>query len=552
MHNSAGNAIGVDQQALWGGCAPASRIASVAALLVALSACGSSPDLSVEQAVARITADGLRTHVSVLAHDSMRGRDTGDIGYERARDYVAREFERIGLEPIDGDSYMQPFDLLEVVSDRGSRLRVGADAFEFPDVIVAPDWTGETPMLSAEGVYVGNGLVTGEVGAQNAAVLDGKIAFVLAGAPDGRADEPEIAMRERAEVELAHRAGAVAVVVLNPDASERAWTARANPRRPTRALLDGSTPSPRAAVSVGPSASKRLIDLWGVRDVLGADGVDVGVVTVEPRHEIREVRSWNVAGMWPGVDPSTSGEAVVFTAHLDHVGVGPPDENGDSIYNGTHDNALGVAKVLGVAEAVMGARLRRSIVFLATGAEESGLLGAWHYVNNPVVPLERTVAAINHDGGLVGGRTDDVFAWGPEFSTIEEDVARAATETGMVLSADKSDPFGPSAGLLYRSDHYPFLISGVPVVYLMPGFSVDGDRERGRRAWQDYLATIHHVQADNFDDGAPYESPVALTSLSVRLAWRLASADGMPQTHDDAPITRTRGKPTGFFFGESM
>jgi Zn-dependent M28 family amino/carboxypeptidase len=253
--------------------------------------------------------------------------------------------------------------------------------------------------------------------------------------------------------------------------------------------------------------------------------------------------------LWPGSDPSRAEEVVVFTAHLDHVGVGAPDASGDSIYNGTHDNALGVAKVLAVAEALADVRLPRSILFLMTGAEESGLLGAWHYVNHPVFPLERTAAAINHDGGLVGARTDDVFAWGPEFSTIEDDVARAARETGMVLSSGKRDPFGPSAGLLYRSDHYPFLISGVPVVYLMPGFTQGGDPERGRQAWQEYLSTIHHGQGDNFDGTAPYESPVALTRLSLRLAWDLATSEGMPRTHDDAPVARSRGTPTGFFFG---
>jgi len=165
------------------------------------------------------------------------------------------------------------------------------------------------------------------------------------------------------------------------------------------------------------------------------------------------------------------------------------------------------------------------------------------------VPLEQTAAAINHDGGLAAGAlTDDLFVWGPEFSTVMDDVEWAAGETGMVVSDEKVAPFAPSAGLLYRSDHYPFLISGVPVVYLMPGFTVGGDNTVGRQAWQDYLASVHHVQADNFDPGASYRLPVQLTAFSVRLAWRLANADGMPQTHADAPIPGRRGTPTGYFF----
>ena len=506
------------------------------------TACAPSPGTSLDEAIARISAEDMRDHVGVLAHDSMRGRDTDDIGFERARDYVAAEFARMGLEPIEGESYLQSFELLELVADEGSRITVADTRLAYPAVTVTPDWLGERPTVSGEAIFLGHELVTGELRSERREELQGKIAFVLAGTPEGRGDDPDVAMRERAEVELALRAGALAVVVLNPEMSERAWEGRLGPRRPTRVLADGTTPSPRPTAQVGPAESRRLVE----RFEAGA----VGTATIEPAHRTRRVTSWNVIGSWPGTEPSTSDEAIVFTAHLDHVGVGPPDANGDSIYNGTHDNALGVAKVLAVAEALSGASLPRSVVFLLTGAEESGLLGAWYYVNNPVIPLERTVAAINHDGGLASGApTDDVFAWGPEFSSIEGDVAWAASETDMVLRPEKTAPFAPSAGLLYRSDHYPFLISGVPVVYLMPGFTVEGDPERGKRAWEQYLGTIHHGQGDNFDATAPYTLPVALTAMSVRLAWRLAEAEGMPQAHGDAPIARVRGEPTGWFFG---
>ncbi len=508
------------------------------------AACGPTDPLTIDQVVERVSPDRMRSHVGALAHDSMRGRDTDDIGFEMARDYVAGEFARLGLEPINGDSYLQPFDLLEVESDQGSRVVVGASAFEYPDLIAEPDWLGDRPSQAAEGVYVGHDLVAGgveEVGEK----LVGKVAFVLAGVPEGRADEPSIVMRARAVVELAHRAGAIGVVVLNPSMRAASWVARTRSRRPTRALLDGTTPTPRPAATMGPAASTRILD----QVYTGG----LGSVLIEPHHEIRRIRSWNVAGILPGTDPARMSEAVVFAAHLDHVGIGEPNAVGDSIYNGAHDNALGVAKLLESAEVLLGSHLPRSLLFLATGAEESGLLGSWHYVKHPVVPLTQTVALINHDGGLAAGDpTDDVFAWGPEFSTLEEDLEWAASETGLVLNPTKTAPFGPSAGLLYRSDHYSFLISGVPVAYLMPGFSVGGDLQRGRDAWSEYLAGTHHAQADNFDPSASFASPVALTALSVRLAWRLANADGVPQTHPDSPIRGTRGTPNGFFFGDSI
>ncbi|MGI9626604.1 MAG: M28 family peptidase [Longimicrobiales bacterium] len=520
--------------------------------LVAFTGCAQpeSATLDVDPAL-------LRTHVAALAHDSMRGRDTDDIGYERARDYVAGQYARLGLSPLQGDSYLQPFDLLEVVSDLGSSLIIGDDVIRFPEVMITPDWVGMPAAgeaTRAEGVFVGHQLVSG---ALDAATLDlsGKVAFVLAGAPDGRGDEPEVAMRERAEVELARRAGAVAVVVLNPTTSEAAWSNRTNPRRPVRVLADGTAPSQRPDATVGPASSQRLLARWteptantGNTGNTAGVAVTVGPVTLTPAHEIQTVTSWNVGGVLPGADPVLKDEVVVFTAHLDHVGIGPPNAAGDSIYNGAHDNALGVAKVLAAAEAMVGLELKRSVLFLMVGAEESGLLGSWHYLKNPVFPIPKTAASINHDGGLMGDARDDVLAWGPEFSTVEGDVIWAATETGLDYSRERKPPFTPSAGLLYRSDHYPFLTAGVPAIYLMPGFTVDGDPGAGQRAWQSYLGSIHHAQPDNFDPSASYGSPVALTAMSIRLAVRLADADGMPTTHEDAPVAGTRQEPTGYFF----
>ena len=528
----------IQRPATRGDTARLGAVGLLAAIVAAGSACAPAAEVDLRRGLERVQADAIRNHVAVLAHDSMRGRDTDDVGFERARDYVARQFERIGLEPTEDGTYLQPFELLEVVRDQGSRMTVGGVTFDFPDVIATPDWVGDDPVVRGESAYVGHALVDGSTPPD----LGGKIAFVLAGVPRGREEDPDVAQRERAEVELALRAGAVGVVVLNPEGNESAWAARATPRRPTRVLADGTSPTPRPLASLGPAASRRLLSLW--------ESEAVGVVSIERRHETRRVRSWNVVGILPGVDPERTGEAVVFTAHLDHVGIGSPDSRGDSIYNGTHDNALGVANVLAAAEALQAVPTARSIVFLATGAEESGLLGAWYYVRNPVVPLANTAAAINHDGGLVDAVTDDVFAWGPEFSTLEADVEWAAQESGLRLSTEQRPPFGPGAGLLYRSDHYPFLISGVPVLYLMPGFTIAGDSTRGREAWQDYLATIHHGQADDFDPDASFASPVLLTQLTVRLAWRLANADGVPVTHESAPIPSRRGPPSGFFFGD--
>lgn len=522
------------------------------ALVLTALACGPTTEPGatgdVDGTISNLTAATLRTHVEALAHDSMRGRDTGDPGYAMARDYVMQQMERIGLDPMAPGSYLQPFGLLEVVGDRGSSVTVDGRVVPFPEARVAPDWLGRSSRVGGPGIYVGNSLVAN---GGEAVDLTGAVAFVLAGAPAGQADDPDVAMRERAEVELALTAGAVAVVVLDTLTSPGAWSAGAAPRRPTRALANGGTVTPRPDAVLGPEASRALLArLNNGPGTAGPDGgsMPVGPVTIERHHEIRQGESWNVGGIVHGSDPDLTGEVVVFTAHLDHVGIGRPDERGDSIYNGAHDNALGVAKVLAAAETLAALEPRRSILFLAVGAEESGLLGSLHYLQNPVFPLEATAAAINHDGGLMGARHDDVLAWGPTFSTVEADVEWAATATGLTYSRERKPPFTPSAGLLHRSDHTPFLMAGIPSVYLMPGFSRGGDPGAGQRAWNEYLARVHHRQADDPDPSATYESALALTAMSVRLAWRLANADGMPATHTDAPVAKSRQAPSGRFY----
>ncbi len=514
------------------------------ALLLVVAGCSAEPRGDSVAALQDITPDDIRSHVQALSHDSLRGRDTDDVGYVRARDYVVAAMEGLGLEPLFDESYLQPFDLLEVAADTGSTMQVADIRLDHADLIVTPDWRGAEPTVTGEGFFAGYELVTGLLGAGEGGELAGRIVFVLAGTPPGRTEEPLIQERKRAEVELALRAGGAAVIVLNPEMPESAWSARLSPRRPPRVLADGSAPYPSPAAHVSPAASRRLIDAWG------PDPGPVGSVALSRLHRLRRVTTWNVGGRLPGQDPEVAGEAVVFTAHLDHVGVGPPDSSGDSIFNGAHDNALGIGKMLASAEALRSMPLRRSVHFLALGAEESGLLGSWHYLKNPTIPPSAIVVSINHDGGLTGPRHDDVFAWGPEFSTVEEDVAWAAQETGIEYRRPPSDaPFSPSAGLLYRSDHYPFLISGIPAVYLMPGYSLGGDSTAGRAVWEDYLSLIHHRRSDNFDGSAPYDSPVALTAMSVRLAWRLANASEMPSVHPDAPGLRNREGPRGHFYG---
>ena len=358
---------------------------------------------------------------------------------------MASQFRRIGLTaPVNG-SYLQPFEILVGGADQGSELRIGSQVITAADASFMPDWQGRRGEMRAPGVFVGQGLVT--AGRDDYAGVDvrGAIVFMLPGVPPDWAEDPVRSLLSRTKIDAALARGATAVVMLSPDAPAAAG-------RPM-GLADGAS-TPRAVATIGARASRQLLDSWGTASRA------VGEVVISVKRERTPLRSWNVVGVVPGTDPTLRAESIVFTAHLDHVGIGEPDQSGDRIFNGTHDNALGVGKLLASAEAMARLRPKRTVVFVAVGAEERGMLGSNYYIAHPLA--SNPVAAINHDGGLEGPATDDVFAFGAEYSTLGAALDTAARRIGMRVATAYPTPFSPSQALLFRSDHYPFLRAGVP------------------------------------------------------------------------------------------
>lgn len=497
-----------------------------------------------DQALKVITPQLVKSHVQFLSHDLLEGRDTGERGYEIAREYVASQFTRMGARPLSDGSYLQSFEVLVGGEDRGSRLTVDGITIDTSDAAFMPDWTAREPIIRGEGVYVGQGLRADGRDDYDGVDVSGRIVFMIPGVPADWEEDMRLGLLARTKIQVALDRGARAVVMLKPGSTDA-------PGRPRpMALADGSTPSPRAAVTLGGEASATLLRAWQIDPDLveqqaqrGAPALRIGAVQLSRARNVSRLQSWNVVAIVPGTDPQLRNEAIVFSAHLDHVGTGEPDEKGDAIYNGTHDNALGIGKLLASAEAMVRAPARRTTVFVAAGAEERGLLGSWHYVRQPAIPIERTVAALNHDGGLDGLATDDFFAFGVEFTTLDHALEAAAAETGMVLNRDYRPPFAASQALLFRSDQYAFLAAGVPAVYLMDGFSIAGDPERGRQQWEHYLANVNHRQRDNFDPTWSLEAPAQMARLSVRAAWQLGDSERVPSLTPNALFPSRRGVP---------
>jgi len=243
-------------------------------------------------------------------------------------------------------------------------------------------------------------------------------------------------------------------------------------------------------------------------------------IEVTLNSETRPVESENVAGLIEGSDPKLKDEVVVLSAHLDHIGVGPPVK-GDTINNGALDNAAGVATTLEVARAFQesGQRPRRSILFLTVTGEEKGLLGAEYFARNPTVPLQKIVGDVDIDMPVLTYDFTDVVAFGADRSGIGPAVRRAAGRVGLKLSGDPM----PEEGLFTRSDHYRFVEVGVPAVFLMTGFANGGEK-----AFRSFLANCYHKPCDDLSQPIDYVAGARFARINYEITRELTDMAKRP------------------------
>jgi Zn-dependent M28 family amino/carboxypeptidase len=257
--------------------------------------------------------------------------------------------------------------------------------------------------------------------------------------------------------------------------------------------------------------------------------------------KIRRVRSANVVGKLQGGDSTLAGDAVLVTAHYDHKGIGPATA-GDSIYNGAEDNASGIAAMLAAAQAItqVNPRPRRSMLFIATTAEESGLLGSEAYVRAPIIRLDRTAAVVNIDGANVRGLTRDVAALGADRSDLGAVFASAASAESLKATGDPD----PAKGSFFRSDHFPFARAGVPSISIESGVDFVG-RPAG---WGEQQAQLfneerYHRPSDEYSPTFTYEGMAQQVRVLMRIALAVANAPQAPRWLPNAEFQRSPRQP---------
>ena len=516
-----------------------------------------------DPAAQRIEAD-----VRMLADDTMQGRETGTPGYDLAADYVAKRYAAMGLQPAGDDgTFFQDVPLLKATRERdGARFAVTRNGrtleLRFQEQFLPQqNFNTATAAVDAPAVFVGQAVDAPELKRDDFAGLDlhGKIAVMFGGAPT-RFDNDRRAFysshREKLRAVVARGAIGAVFVSTAEDEAGSPWARNAeNWQRPAMRLRDASGagidtfPQLRVVASVSAAAAdlvfadslRTAVELFEAARAGTLKGFALpGTLALASRTTIAPIASRNVVAKLSGSDATRSADHVVYSAHLDHVGIGAAVK-GDSIYNGALDNALGVAIMLEAAHQLVASNdaPKRSLLFIALTAEEKGLLGAEWFATHPTVPAASLVANINMDMPVLMAPTTDVVPIGVEHSTLKATLDAAAKDVGVTLSAD---PF-PEESVFVRSDQYAFIRAGVPAVYLTGGvIPADTNNVRDPKlALRYFMRNCYHQPCDDTaTQPIQYGDAARLARLNARIGTLIGDSAQRPAWN------------TGDFFGEKF
>jgi Zn-dependent M28 family amino/carboxypeptidase len=524
-----------------------------------------TPGLVPAQARPRITTAEIDGDLRFLSSDLLEGRAPATRGGRLASEYIASRLRAAGVEPgVNGDWFQTvPID---IVGARPATMRVVATGkaeatLRYPEDVVV--WAGSATGTSAargEVVFVGYGAVAPEYTWDDFKDTDvrGKILLVLVNDPPAPASQPSHfggkAMtyygRWTYKFEQAERRGAAGMLIVHT--TEQAgypWHTVVGSWAKEQRMLprDPKLPAPLGVRGwVTDSAATALLrqaglDLAALRAQAATRAfrpIATGItLDMSFGNDVQHLRSENVVGVVRGADPRRGKEYVAFSAHWDHLGIGPA-VNGDTIYNGAADNASGVADLLAIARAAAaGPQPKRSLLFIFVTAEESGLLGSDYFARNPTVPAAQIIANLNMDGGNLLGRTRDLNVLGDSKSTLGPQLAAMIRRDGMRLSPDQH----PEAGHFYRSDHFSFAKAGIPAVSIGAGHDFVG-RPPGWGVQQDddYTAHRYHQPSDSYRPDFDLRGAVQLAEIVLHFGLELANAPGVPGWNRDAEFSAAR------------
>ena len=535
---------------------------------VLVGSCASPPPAPSSTAVApalqSIDAHAMLEHINVLASDDFEGRSVGTHGGDVTVDYLTGEFKRIGLQPGNPDgTYLQRVPMTGHVSVAQAAVTVDGQRFDLkiPDDLVAWSYRreAEVQVRQSELVFVGYGVRAPEYGWDDFKDVDlhGKTLLVLINDPQvpdprdpSRLDDRMFkgkAMtyygRWTYKYEEAAARGAVAVLIIHETATAA---------YPYQVVVNSNSGENFEIRTTTPNPHFPPVPAWihhdRARALLAAAGWDLdelkqtalrrdfrpvplkATIDLTVAKQWRDLDTANVIGRIDGSDPKLKDEYVIYSAHWDHFGWDPklPGTKHDQVFHGAADKASGVAALLELAKAfkALGQAPRRTVLFMATTAEERGLLGAQYYASNPLYPLRTTLADINMDVINTWGPTRDIEVVGWGNSDLDERLVRAARTQGRTVNPDQN----PELGYFYRADHFEFARAGVPALYTKRGLDYVGKPAGfGAASLAEYTSNDYHRVSDVVKPGWDLSGAVQDVQLLFLVGYDVAQGDAYPQ-----------------------
>lgn len=516
-----------------------------------------------------ITAERLRSHIAVLAHDSLEGRGPASTGDKKATAYIVSQFKKFGLKPAgEKGSYIQKVPLVGVTVDNSTLFKIGTAEKQI-DLTYSTDFVATTgtyePLIqfrNAELIFVGFGIVAPEQNWNDYKDVDvrGKILVMMNNDPSS--DDPKFFAgkgrtyygRWTYKYEIAAEQGALGAIVIHTTSSagyryeviQNSWS---------REMFDLDDKSASNTLKLKAwtteDATRKYLQLGGFNlDSLIAlaqkssfKPIPLGItLNGTMKSVIKRIETNNIIGKVEGSDPVLKDQYVIFTAHYDHFGIGRPI-NGDSIYNGALDNAAGTSMMLNLAETFssLKEKPKRSMLFAAVAAEEQGLLGSKYYATNPTVPANKIAANINTDVINVVGPTSDISFQGSDRSSLGNDLALIGKEMNFTVKPDQA----PEQGGFYRSDHFSFAKVGIPAMSMGSGSNVIGVDTAFVRKMRERGGKTYHQPSDELYNDWNYNGALQQAEIVIRLAWRISNVIEMPYWNSGDQFELVRKKSLG-------
>lgn len=518
--------------------------------LVSLTASAQIPQ-SILTEINTIDSNRIKAHVAYLADDKLLGRKAGAPGYKMAADYIVEQYKKMGLQPVgEKGGYLQEVYLrnskikpetasltLTLPSGEQKSLKWGVD------FVFTPHPEKTTVDFNAPLVFVGAGFDTPQINFDDYRNVNvkGKIVVVLRKIPENVPANVKLHLGYPATAQaFAAKHGAIGVLVCNYTTSPilfrssatnyslngiNASVSKSGERVSSAAALGGKI---QVAGGLSVQALQQLMQAEGIAlDALWLK-LERGEYVSQPlkskisghyESTFTNMLSYNVIGKIEGSDSKLKKEYVIHSAHLDHLGTGKP-VNGDSIYNGAHDNASGVACALEIARtyANLKEKPKRSLLFLMVTAEEMGLLGSGYFTAFPTVPKRQIVADINTDMPTLLAPLESVAPLGAEHSSLQKVVEEAAKAVNLQVEPDPD----PSEGRFVRSDQYNFVKAGIPALHIKYGYAKANpalNLAEKVKIWRD--ANYHKV-SDNLNDSFVWSAGRKYVQVNFLISYLIA------------------------------